>query len=236
MKSKLIFTNIIKCLIIVIILALCAFALRTLIIINDLSTDLLLPNMQIAINNPITFPVLIGMTLLILLMGITFLFCKPKSIDSLFHWVILYLAFIPVVDLAKLMQLLNPGITLTFDFDIIGNLYLLSEFPKDLVLFMIIMYCILNKDQIKLRKRDIILYAVCLFSSLAMLFLPKLSGLIMFFVAHIIILVAHGLLEQCNKDKEQLYEKIIMCSIIIILVGKCIYRALLILTAYADIL
>lgn len=236
MKTKLILTNILKIFIIIILLALSASALQALIIVNEIPSYLPLQDMQIPLNNPVTFLVLLGMGILLLLMGITFLLCKPKSIDSLFHWTILYLAFIPVTDLKQLMQLLNKSTSLTVDFDIIHNIYLLSEFPKDLILFMIIMYCMLNKDKIKLRKRDAILYIICLISSLAMLFLPELSGLMLFFVAHIIIFMAHGLFEQCNQNKEKRYEKVIMNSIVIIFVGKCLYRALVILTAYADVI
>lgn len=236
MKHKRILSNTIKILLCAGILVLSGFAFYALVLQQNIATAITSLFQTNTVWNPVII-VLIGMLILIVLLGISFLLTPNKSIDSLFHWILLFLSFSTLPDLSRLVGLAGVlsndfKAALTVDFDIIGNLYLLWDFPKELILLLILLFCVLRIEQFSIKKKETVLLALSLLLCFIMLFLPQISFVLMFVAVYLIIVTVHGLYREFMMQLDKRYEKILAYSILIVLTCKCIYRALLLINAY----
>ncbi len=236
MNRKTIMYNIIKILLSIDIIILSAYAFYALVLHNSISESITL---LFHIDNMISpaILVLIGMLILLLLLGVTYLFTSEKSISTLFYWILLFFAFISIPDmmqLVKITQMVFAGdkTIFTIDFDLLRNLSLLGEFPKELIFMLILLCCILRIDKFYIKKKEIVLITLSLLIGLFMLFLPELSNLLLFAAIYLLLIPAHGLFSEFMKSIDKRHEKIIALSLILILVGKCVFRALLIINNY----
>ncbi|MBQ7765794.1 MAG: hypothetical protein IJ397_03000 [Lachnospiraceae bacterium] len=236
MNKKTVMSNIIKVLLSIGIIILSAYAFYALVLHNGIVESItLLCNTDSSI--PPAALVLLGMAVLLLLLGITYLFTAEKSISTLFYWILMFFAFTSLPDmmqLVKIGQMLSGGdnAILTFDFDLLRNLSLLGEFPKELVFMLILLCCMLRIDKFYIKKKEIVLLTLSLLLCVAMLILPELSNLLLFVAIYPLLIMAHGLFNEFMKSVDKRYEKIIAFSLILILVGKCVFRALLIINSY----
>ena len=236
MNKKTVMSNIIKGLLSIGIIILSAYAFYALVLHNGIVESItLLCNTDSSI--PPAALVLLGMAVLLLLLGITYLFTAEKSISTLFYWILMFFAFTSLPDmmqLVKIGQMLSGGdnAILTFDFDLLRNLSLLGEFPKELVFMLILLCCMLRIDKFYIKKKEIVLLTLSLLLCVAMLILPELSNLLLFVAIYPLLIMAHGLFNEFMKSVDKRYEKIIAFSLILILVGKCVFRALLIINSY----
>ena len=236
MNRKTVMYNIIKILLSIDIVILSAYAFYALVLHNGISESFtLLFHMDTMINPSIL--VLIGMIILLLLLGFTYLFTPKKNISSLFYWILLFFAFISLPDmmqLIKISQMLFAGdrTILTIDFDLLRNLSLLGEFPKELIFMLILLFCVLRIDKFYIKKKEIVFFTLSLLLCAIMLILPELSNLLLFAAIYLLLIPAHGLFSEFMKSVDKRHEKIIAISLILILVGKCVFRALLIINSY----
>ncbi|MBQ3516747.1 MAG: hypothetical protein IJA29_05925 [Lachnospiraceae bacterium] len=236
MNKKTVMSNIIKVLLSIGIIILSAYAFYALVLHNGISEFItLLCNTDSSI--PPAALVLLGMTVLMLLLGITYLFTAEKSISTLFYWILLFFAFASLPDmmqLIKISQMLFAGdrTVLTIDFDLLRNLSLLGEFPKELIFMLILLFCVLRIDKFYIKKKEIVFFTLSLLLCVAMLIFPELSNLLLFAAIYLLLIPAHGLFSEFIKSVDKRHEKIIAISLILILVGKCVFRALLIINSY----
>ena len=236
MNKKTVMSNIIKVLLSIGIIILSAYAFYALVLHNGISEFItLLCNTDSSI--PPAALVLLGMTVLLLLLGITYLFTAEKSISTLFYWILLFFAFASLPDmmqLIKISQMLFAGdrTVLTIDFDLLRNLSLLGEFPKELIFMLILLFCVLRIDKFYIKKKEIVFFTLSLLLCVAMLIFPELSNLLLFAAIYLLLIPAHGLFSEFIKSVDKRHEKIIAISLILILVGKCVFRALLIINSY----
>ena len=236
MNKKTVMSNIIKVLLSIGIIILSAYAFYALVLHNGISEFItLLCNTDSSI--PPAALVLLGMTVLMLLLGITYLFTAEKSISTLFYCILLFFAFASLPDmmqLIKISQMLFAGdrTVLTIDFDLLRNLSLLGEFPKELIFMLILLFCVLRIDKFYIKKKEIVFFTLSLLLCVAMLIFPELSNLLLFAAIYLLLIPAHGLFSEFIKSVDKRHEKIIAISLILILVGKCVFRALLIINSY----
>lgn len=236
MKQKTTIVNIIKILLSAAILFLSGLAFYALVIKQEIA-PLIRTVFQLNTTPDPVIIVLVGMLILVCLLGITFLFTTHKSLDSLFHWMLLFLAFSTLPDLSRLVSLadiLRNDLKSAFilDFSMIDNLYLLWDFPKELVLLLILLFCMTRMERFHIKKKETVLLALSLLLCFSMLFLPQIAFLMIFVAVYFIILTVHGLYREFMMQLDKRYEKILAYSILAVLVGKCIYRALLLINAY----
>ena len=236
MNKKTVMSNIIKVLLSIGIIILSAYAFYALVLHNGISESItLLCNTDSSI--PPAALVLFGMAVLMLLLGVTYLFTPQKSISTLFYWLLLFFAFTSLPDmiqLVKIGQMLSGGdrTVLTVDFDLLRNLSLLGEFPKELIFMLILLCCILRIDKFYIKKKEIVFLTLSLLLCVAMLIFPELSNLLLFVSIYPLLIIAHGLFCEFIKSIHKRYEKVIAISLILILFGKCVFRALLIINSY----
>ena len=236
MNKKTVMSNIIKVLLSIGIIILSAYAFYALVLHNGISEFItLLCNTDSSI--PPAALVRLGMTVLMLLLGITYLFTAEKSISTLFYCILLFFAFASLPDmmqLIKISQMLFAGdrTVLTIDFDLLRNLSLLGEFPKELIFMLILLFCVLRIDKFYIKKKEIVFFTLSLLLCVAMLIFPELSNLLLFAAIYLLLIPAHGLFSEFIKSVDKRHEKIIAISLILILVGKCVFRALLIINSY----
>lgn len=237
MKHQSTLSNVMKILICLGILYLSGLAFYALVLATDLSSNIAIPFHMGSLVNPV-FIVFVGMLILIILLGVTFLFTTNKSIDSLFHWVLLFLAFSTLPDILQITQMtqsiqIGDGRSyFAVDFDLLANLSLLGEFPKELFIVFILLYGIVRADKFYLKKKEIVLLTLSLLLCVTMLFLPKIAHILLFIAVYCLIILAHVLFEQFVKQVNKRSEKIVAACIVAVLIGKCVYRALLIINSY----
>ena len=112
------------------------------------------------------------------------------------------------------------------------HLYLLADFPKDLLLLIFLLLVITRIDKFYLTKKEIILAIFAFLCYCAMLFLPDLSTILLFAGSYSFIYLTHDLLVPFVQKCEKRYEKYISLALLAVLVARCVYRALLIINAY----
>lgn len=237
MNKKNTVSNFIQILLSILILLLSGLAFYALAVQTDISAHITsLFNINFLLNSVLL--VLCGMFVLMLLFGITYIFMPHKSINSLFYWILLFFAFITLpdilqsVDLIKAISVNNAGSFLSIQLDLLNSLSVLSEFPKDILLLILMLFCFVRSEKFFIKKKEIVLLALSLLLCIAMIFLPAIYHLILFAAVYCLIILTHSLFTEFMSQIDKRYEKVISLCILTLLVCKCVYRALLIINSY----
>ena len=229
--------NIIKISFCIIILLLSGFAFYALAVQTDVTENIIMLFNTSFVIEPVIL-VLIGMFLFMLLLGLTYIFTPNKNVNSMFYWILLLFSFITLPDIIQTVQLVHSfqtneaGSFFTIHFDLLNSLSILSEFPNDILLLIIMLFCFVRNEKFYIKKKEIVLLALSLLLCIAMLFLPAIYHLILFAAVYCLIILTHSLFTEFMSQIDKRYEKVISLCILTLLVCKCIYRALLIINSY----
>ena len=191
--------------------------------------------MQMGQAERLPFDVLVvvgGMVLLLLVLGIPFAWMQHRSAQSFFRLCAGYFAFMPILSLAMLIHLFDGHNLLVWEFDWEVGLANLANFLRETapVLFML---CWLYKGNgFRIKKWHVILLVVQAVVVVAMLFLPELTGVLLYSAFYLLLLVAYDWWENILAKNTALSAKIISWLLYAVLYGRGCCRMLELMSQY----
>lgn len=178
----------------------------------------------------------IGILLVVPQILIIWIMPQYRNMTSLLHYAIIYFAFIPAMDLNKLLQLFEGQGILSVSFDIKHSIQILPLVPFELIMLLLLLFIILFQYKTIINKRQILLFSFCIVLVLVALFFPVLSDILLFVVVYLLTITTfcwyETLLQLCGKHSE----KLILYTLLILLVGRSLYRMLSIPHVYSNFL
>ena len=177
-------------------------------------------------------PDLIGMLAFFFVLLFPFLLNKSRSIYSFFRFMVIYLAFMPVTGLEVLNGLTDRNILFEIDFGLKHNLILLAEFPKEIIVLLILLYALCENDGFRLKKWNVTLFILVVILAIMMLFLPGISEILLYWVCYFLVILSFHLVENIFLIKKEKREMVVMWTLMIILLIRGCYRMLAIVDTY----
>ncbi len=233
MKKILTISNLLKTLLLLLYFTLATKCLYMLLLVNDQTIIEVAFQNKEAPSHYATFMALSGIFLVLFQLIIIFLITKHLLPVSLFHFALLYFAFIPMLDISKFFRLFDGHPLFIIKFDLQNNLRSISLIPFELILLLVLFLVILRQNKYTISKWQITLLLIALFICAGILFLPELSEIGMFVVIFIITYMVFIYYEQLFHIYSQIREKIFFYILLALFAGKGLYRLLSIIYVYS---
>ena len=191
--------------------------------------------MQLGQAERLPFDVLVvvgGAVLLGLVLGLPFLLLKHRGVQSFFRLAACYFAFMPILSLAMLIHLFDGHNLLVWEFDWEMGLANLANFLRETAPVLFILCWSYTRNGFSLKKWHKVLLVVQAVSVAGMLFLPELSGVLLFMAFYLLLLVAYDWWESILEENAVLSTRIITWLIFAVLYGKGCCRMLELMSKY----
>lgn len=172
-----------------------------------------------------------GILALLLILLIPFKLLRHHSVDSLFRFQTMYLAFIPTLDMAVLVHLLDGQNLFVLNFEWNKSLTLLSMFVREVIPVMILLYYFYQKGGKRLKKWHKVLLVAEGLIGIGMHLLPELSDVLLHTTVYLLIILAYDWWEELPEER-MLSEKVMIWLIIGVLYCRGCFKMLELMSLY----
>lgn len=170
--------------------------------------------------------------ILFLYLLIPFFLRKERSIAAFGLLVSLYFAFIPTIDMAMLLRLLDGRNLLRVGFSVNESLVLMSRFPRELLPVFIFVTFLRQKRKKQNPVKVAVVFGIAALLVAGVLFLPELCEVFLFWLVYLFVLLVYDGFLALGKEENGKYERILLGAFVFLFWLKGCYHMLLILNTY----
>jgi hypothetical protein len=174
----------------------------------------------------------LGIAALLFTLVCPFILLGHRKVVSFFRLMAIHFAFVPVLNLPKMVHMFDGQDLLVIGRNILSNQNLWRGFPKEVVPVMVLLAGFYLCKGLKVKRWHKVALAVAFFAAMATLFLPELQDIVIQCAVYPLVLVAFDWWEEVFATENAKYEKVLLWLIFVVFVTRCCYRMLEIISAY----
>jgi len=162
---------------------------------------------------------------------VPFRMLRYRNAEALFELSVMYLAFMPVLDMAMLIHLFDGRNLFTVAFDWGNTLTLLSTYVRKIIPVLGILYYVYQRDGHRIKKWHKILALTEIPVCMGMFFLQELSQILFGFSYYLLVILAFDWWESAKKERT-MREKVVIGLIFGALFFRGFFKMLKLMSMY----